>query len=202
MTVFDIRGTHASGKSTLVATMLVNHKWEEIIGPGQATKGGPLKDRQLGYECVELNAAVVGAYSMETMRGGCDLLFPEEVVRRVLLFNESYKVVILEGILVAHTFERYSLLAKEVEDYRFCFLNTPLNQCIKHLDQRREGLVGNHGKPRNVKNLVKDYKQINGSVRTKCLDAGHTVVDIKWTEAYDQVMKMLNRVIKRSTSLS
>ena len=195
MAVFDIRGTHASGKSYLLSSLLKNHKWLDITGIAKTSKTGAERERVIGYSCKELDAAIVGTYSMETMRGGCDLLFPEEVVRRVQLFNEEYSVVFLEGILVAHTFQRYSDLADEIDDYIFCFLDTPLNECIRRLDQRRSEMEESKKRPRNVTNLVKDWKQIWGSVRRKCVAAGHRVEVISHQDSYGNLMKLVKEFV-------
>jgi hypothetical protein len=161
------------------------------MGEGQATKNGPVKHRLLGYYCKEWDAAIVGAYPDLMHGGGCDQLFPEEVVRRVTLFNEQYQYVFLEGILVSHTFERYSALAREIANYNFYFLNTPLEECIKRVRARNAASTSNTKKPFSDVNIKKDYKNIWITVRTKCKRFGHKVIELDYKNPVAQLLKEL-----------
>lgn len=168
MSVHDIRGTHGSGKSWLVHEILRQHTHKEIIGDDA---------RLLGYHLPLLDVAVVGRYA--TACGGCDgISKADEVCRRVRLFATQYKHVILEGILVAHTFQRYSNLATELKDYgyTFYFLDTPLEKCIERVAARR---AAKGQKPlASTKNIEHDYNQIWVNTRRKMKEAGHTVIEL------------------------
>lgn len=176
--VIDIRGTHGSGKSYIVHTLLENYKHFPIIEDGE----------HLGYHLPKLDAAILGKYDNKC--GGCDgIKTADEVCRRVRKFSKKYRVVILEGILVAHTFKRYSNLAKELDNYNFCFLNTPLNVCIRRVRQRR--LEKGNMKEFNPKNVVKDWHSIWKRVKGKCEESGHNAVEIEYTESYEHIKRII-----------
>ena len=189
MAVLDIRGTHGSGKSYVVSQLLTMLEgWEPIEGIASASKGGPEKLRHIGYSNQEHGAAIVGSYKTTSgFGGGCDLLYPEEVVRRVKLLDQGYDCVVLEGVLVSHTFQRYHALAQEIVDYRFCFLDTPLEQCLDRVRKRREGSTKKI-RPFKPDNIIKDWHQI-ARVRDKCLGADDTVVDLNWEDPMVQVLE-------------
>lgn len=155
--VIDIRGTHGSGKSYLVKTLLVKYNWgEEVIEDGV----------HIGYEIPELKCGVVARYT--DTGGGCDAVkTADEVVRRVRMFSKRYKCTVFEGILVSHTFQRYADLADELgkDRYLLLFLDTPLEECIGRVRNRR--LEKGNTNPFDPKNVVKDYNNIMNKVQNK-----------------------------------
>lgn len=186
MSVIDIRGTHGSGKSWIMHELIRLYEGEPLLGGD----GKPL-----GYELKSIDAIIIGKYS--NVCGGCDQIGkPEEIVRRVRLFTASYTHVLLEGILVAHTFKRYHELAIEltesgvVDNYHFCFLNTPLKQCISRAIARRKA-KGNE-KPFNPTHLKHDYRQIWTNVRANCYKHDLSVVELDWKNPIPQVLELLN----------
>ena len=188
--ILDIRGTHGSGKS-YVAHQLLQYGAEEIVGYNEYKK----KETILGYHVPALRLAIVGKYA--TQCGGCDGVGnSDEVVRRVRLFSANYRHVLLEGILVAHTFDRYHRLAYELtnavpgHDYRFCFLDTPLETCIKRVQSRRDakGVT----KELNPKNITKDHHNIWTVVRGKMVAAGHNVHILNHLDPMPQVLEILH----------
>ncbi|MFA5376282.1 MAG: hypothetical protein WC455_11110 [Dehalococcoidia bacterium] len=171
-TVLDIRGTHGSGKSWIVHTLLGKYDHAEIIEEGKL----------IGYHLQKVDVAVVGKYT--TACGGCDQVgSADEVVRRVRLFCESYKFVVLEGILVSHTFRRYDQLAMDLEGgghrYRFFFLNTPLKVCIDRVQSRRDR--SGNTKPLDPKNIIKDHASVWRRVQSAMRESGRdvTVLDYR-----------------------
>lgn len=179
MAILDIRGTHGSGKSWLV------HKLLKSI-PSQDYKENGIT---IGYQSGPI--AVVGKY--DRVCGGCDgIKTADEVVRRVKLFNRKGINVVLEGILVAHTFKRYAELANELGDYHFLFLDTPEDVCIQRvIDRRRK--AGNT-KPFNPANLKKDYEQIWVRTKAKCEEAGLNVHVLRYDRAWKDFTKVLKAV--------
>ncbi len=183
--ILDVRGTHGSGKSYVMHSILKRYKHNKIIGRCERKK----KDNyHLGYHLPEIDAAIIGRY--ESACGGCDGVgSPDEICRRLRMFNEQHGIVLLEGIMVAHTFKRYSSLAKELDDYRFLFLNTPLATCIRRVKSRRAS-AGNTT-PFNPKNLIHDYKQIWIRTRANCKKSNHNVVELSWKDPMPQVFKII-----------
>lgn len=180
MPVFDIRGTHGSGKSTVVHTLLKSHDNLPILENGI----------HLGYHIPELDLAVLGKY--QTACGGCDgIKTADEVVRRVRLFAGEYKNVVLEGILVSHTFDRYNRLAMELSDYGyiFCFLDTPLEVCINRVRSRR--VKSGNTKELNPSNVIKDWHRIWERLRLQCLQSGLTMEVLDWHNPVSELLEIM-----------
>jgi uridine kinase len=182
MAILDIRGTHGSGKSFVAHSILTLGTKKPIMEDGV----------HLGYHIAEIDCAVLGKYS--NVCGGCDGIgSADEIVRRVRLFAPKYRNVVLEGILVSHTFQRYNDLAVELADYdyRFLFLNTPLRNCIARVVARR--FKQGKKKVLDPKNIIKDWHQVWERVRTKCVEAGRNVTILNWENPMPQVQEILCR---------
>ena len=177
MAIFDLRGTHGSGKSFVVHQLLK-------MGNVPLVQYGT----QLGHYIPKLGCAVLGKYHNRC--GGCDgINKAEEVVRRVRVLSQRYRNVLLEGILVSHTFARYSALASEISDYSFLFLDTPLDLCISRVKQRRA--ERGDTRPFDPKNVIKDHHNIWDTVRGKMVEAGHSVHVIHWKTSVFDVRRLL-----------
>jgi hypothetical protein len=181
-TVLDIRATHGGGKSWIIHNLLATFGNEPIEDNGVV----------LGHAMPKLRAVVVGPYTK--VCGGCDAINKvEEATRRLELFLQTYKAVFMEGIRVAHTFQRYSDLAKELEaqgiHYKFLFLDTPLETCVQRVLARRQ--ARGDTRPFDPKNVHHDYKAIWERCRQKCLNAGHRVVIVPWQNPLPTVLEAL-----------
>ena len=163
MTIYDIRGTHGSGKS-YVPHQLINRE-PEVHTVFDSD------DKQIATYLPSLRLAILGKY--DNVCGGCDQISPvAEIERRLGICHSEFDNVMLEGILVAHTFQRWHEAAELYPDYTFWFLDTPLDTCIERVLERRKER-GNE-KPFNDKNLRKDFVQI-ANVKRKMQNHGHTV---------------------------
>lgn len=178
MAVVDIRGTHGSGKSWLVHQVLDHYGKKEIKEDGKV----------IGYELKTIDGAVLGKYN--NVCGGCDgIKTADRVVELARRFSKEYTLVIMEGILVSHTYQRYHELALELDDYTFCFLDTPKKICIQRTKQRRKE-KGNT-KPFNPKNLLHDWNQIWVRTRQKMIDSEHTVVVLPWQDPLPDLLEII-----------
>ena len=198
MTVIDIRGTNGSGKSYIMNQLLTVGQWESVEGLGQATKNGPTKRRHLGYLSEEYDTVIVGSYDGKSaFSGGCDLLFPEEVVRRSGIFNKLHKYVLLEGILVSHTYKRYNQVALDMDDdYHFYFLNTPLRTCLARIRARRRKAVANAGREFGMESVIKDWHQIWERTRAKLVESGRNVTILDYKDPMTTICNLLGIVRK------
>jgi hypothetical protein len=147
----------------------------------------------IGHHLKDFDLALVGTYLVKP--GGCDgIRTADDVVRRVRLFASSYRHVLLEGILVAHTFKRYNALAHELEqqgyDYRFLFLDTPMARCISRVRERRR-VTGNQA-PFNPRNVIHDHKRIWGCIRLQTKEAGRTTEIIPHTDPLPRILELLH----------
>lgn len=178
--VLDVRGTHGSGKSTLVRKILETYEAKAVTENGE----------HLGYYAAAIDCGVIARYT-ET-GGGCDgIKTADEVVRRVKLFHSRYRTTVFEGVLVSHTFSRYARLADELgrENYWFLFLNTPLETCISRVERRRRA-KGNL-KSLDPKNVIKDHKCDWEVLRPRFKDAGYNVGILDWHNPWASLEKYL-----------
>src|SRR5262245_13612298 len=180
VSIIDIRGTHGSGKSWIPHKILQTKESRAIGDRGVV----------LGYSVPALELAIIGRYT--NVCGGCDGVgSAEEVCNRARRFAKEFRHVMLEGILVAHTFKRYNELAMELgsENYVFAFLNTPLETCLARVRARRR--AKGKEKPLNPNNLIRDWHNIWEVVRGKMKQAGRRTVVLPYKDPMPKVMELL-----------
>lgn len=181
MAILDIRGTHGSGKSWIPHSLLKQYQHRVIEVEGKME----------GYLINDLDCMIIGKYS--TTCGGCDGVgSAEEVVRRVRKYSSAHRNVLLEGILVAHTFSRYSGLAEELVEkrYRFLFLDTPLPTCIARVRARR--IRSGNAKEFNPRNVINDWNNIWRKVRQKMIEARREVYVLNHKDPLPQVLSLMD----------
>ncbi len=187
MTILDIRGTHGSGKSWIV------HKLIELDGSlGYVVD----EDQQttLGMFLPGWSLAILGTY--DRVCGGCDgIKTADEIVRRAKLFAKEYKNVLLEGILVAHTYRRYAAMAKDTQityphqRYVFCFLDTPYDVCIQRVEARRVA----RGQPAEFDHfhLTTDFDRCHRKLPVRLRNEGFNVEILDWQDPMPKVLELL-----------
>jgi len=183
--VFDIRGTHGSGKSTIVKSIIDNFNGEPIIDRPLTYEG---RETILGYDIPELELRVLGRYA--TQCGGCDGIKTQaEIKERIMRWEDSYNLI-LEGILVSHTYGPWNEFAVD-RNWHFRFLNTPLDVCIDRVNARR----AEKGKAplEDPKNIVRDHKRIN-SLHGKFV-LQHDSALVEYTSAYDSIVRELKECV-------
>lgn len=177
--VVDIRGTHGSGKSYIPKELLRLYAHRQIVGTPLTYEG---KQTLLGYEIPELNLRILGKY--HNACGGCDGIRTQDEIRaRVEAWRGTHNVM-LEGILVAHTYAKWAQFAKG-KNWWFFFLDTPLPVCIARVDYRRQ----NKGQEplADPRNIIRDHKRIN-SLHQKFTDDG---LGALWLDYKDPVNSIL-----------
>ena len=181
--IVNIRGTHGSGKSTIVRHILKRYNAEpESVN----TKGRPqnyIMNLPTGKQLY-----VVGSYATEC--GGCDTIQPyREIWPRVVKFAEMGQVV-FEGALVSSSYGNIGRASETYGDqFVFAFLNTPLEVCLKRIVARRVA-KGNH-KPLNPKNTEGKFNSINSSISKIRNEFGRRVVILDYRKAIAQVLGLL-----------
>lgn len=130
--IINIRGTHGSGKSTIVRRVMAAYcdcKPQHIHG----------RRRPVGYVCSNGDRAVwvIGHY--ETECGGCDTLKSVEIAYEYIrTAAASGYHVIFEGLLVGHDVRRCVELRTEYgHDVMVLLLTTPIEECIAVARARR-----------------------------------------------------------------
>lgn len=177
MAVIDLRGTNGSGKSWLMHKLLETYP-HEPIHDSQTTKrtkikGYCLRIKSPGYH----DTVLLGNY--ERNCGGVDSWPHTTVTQMVREYSVAYKLVLLEGVMVSHTLERYHQLACDLPDYSFLFLNTPVMNCIGRVRARQYAKYG-HVKEYDPKWLRYDHYRINGRIKRRLTEMGHRIVTVPW----------------------
>lgn len=187
MTIVSIRGTHGSGKSTIVKKILDKYAHEMLFRLGNK--------RPYGYDVTLSNSElfVVGPYV--TACGGCDAVQPySEIWPMVDRAAQEGKHVLLEGALVSSSYGSIGHAmnywqTRQSTDCYFAFLDTPLELCLERIAERRAAR-GNF-EPVNPKNTTVKFENV---ARTKDqmrkLGSAVRIVDIDHTRPVQQVLRL------------
>lgn len=197
MTVVSIRGTHGSGKSTIVRKILDKYPNVPLI------RG---KKRPDGYWLAPPTARreifVVGPY--HTACGGCDAIQPYSDI--LDLVSQAYSKgcdVLLEGALVSSSYGTLGVLMNQLPDPVFAFLDTPLELCGKRIADRRLAKwiqLGKPGLPPPV-DMTNTVAKFHNVLRTKeqmaKLESVIRAVDIDHTKPVQQIMKLFGVTLRK-----
>lgn len=182
--IINIRGTHGSGKSTVVKTIL--DRYESDVESSN-DKGKP-NNYIVSIPWLKRKLYVIGSYV--TACGGCDGIQPyTEIWPRIEKFAELGHVM-LEGALVSSSYGNIGR-ASEIygDDFVFAFMDTPIEVCIERIRQRR--LSKGNDKPLNPANTIKKFEAVERSIRIITKDKCRNVVMIDHRRAVSQVLGIL-----------
>lgn len=131
--VINIRGTHGSGKSTIVRTVMSSYEERKpMIVAG--------RKRPIGYLCARPGAAslyVVGHYE-NACGGGDTVLSVDEAYRYIVEAAAQRYDVLFEGILLGHDVRRCADLKTAYHfDVLVIALTTDLDTCMTAVRARR-----------------------------------------------------------------
>lgn len=180
--ILNIRGTHGSGKSTMVLKLLKQF-------PHVATDLNP-RGRPNNYKVklpgVKKPLFIVGPY--ETACGGCDAVQPYDLIwPRVEQFALTGHVL-FEGALVSSSVGNIGRAMAERKDCVLGFLDTPLEVCLERIAARRQ--ARGDERPLNPYNTTVKFEGILRS-RPKFEQLGIMCVDIPYRKAYLFVLSLL-----------
>ena len=190
-TIVSIRGTHGSGKSTVVHKILAKYPNVAIM-ENHTSPSGRESVKVVGYvvQLPERQLLVVGPY--KTACGGCDSIQPYSDIWTIV---ETYgtsmnRDVLLEGALVSSS---YGSIGHAMNAWGanavFAFLDTPLERCLDRIKQRRAA-KGNT-EPLNPHNTAVKFENV---ARTKAqmakLGSSIRIVDIDHTRPTQQILKL------------
>ena len=190
--IVNIRGTHGSGKSTVVKSIMALadtiievpnlHKPKKPLGYFVTMRGG----RSL---------YVVGSY--ETACGGCDAIQPyADIWPRVENAAERGWDVLFEGALVSSSYGEIGRSSEKFgEDFVFAFLNTPLDVCLARIVQRRAA-KGNF-EPLNPTNTEVKFHNVLRSRPKIENEFGRRCVTLDYTKPVKQVLGLFGIAITR-----
>lgn len=182
--VFDIRGTNGSGKSSLVRNILKRHKNELKL------------DEDIPYHFIpELNLCVLGRYDKKG--SGVDNVKGSDRLQAFMRDKLKHHNVMLEGVIVSHVFERWNKMAESPEwGYTFFHLKVDIDECIDRVKARRKAIGKNP--EYDPKNTVRFAEQTDRTIK-KLISSGRTVVVLEnasQKEAYKTVMKHIKKAVK------
>lgn len=180
--IVNIRGTHGSGKSTIVKNILERYEATPILEEGQKKPLGYFMDSCAGM------LYVVGPYS--TACGGCDAIQPYDRIWPLVTKFAERGHVIFEGALVSSSYGNIGRDSVVYGDqFVFAFLDTPLEVCLERIRQRR--LAKGNTKPLDPKNTTSKYEGIQKSIPKIKTEFGRRVVILDYRKAITQILGLL-----------
>jgi hypothetical protein len=176
--LINIRGTHGSGKSTIVRSLLHAGDARPLYGA--------LKRRPEAYEVTLAGkpAYIIGPY--ETPCGGADCIQPYSLIVPLIEKYAAVGHVVFEGALISSCWGAVGqVLERWGHEALIVFLDTPVAECIARVQARRA--QRGDGRPSNPKNLISKHKTIAGLklnldaagiVRTVMVSSESAVADV------------------------
>lgn len=180
MTVLNLRGTHGSGKSSIVKHLL-DHYPNQPLGFGKRPEGYKVTIPGLSKPLY-----VVGPY--HTQCGGADAITSYDAIwPRVLSYNKRGHVI-FEGALVSSCVGSIGEALAKRKDAVACFLDTPLELCLERIQTRR-ALKGDH-RPLDPKNTAAKHAS-SQRARGRLEELGLRCVTLNYKKANKQVLDLL-----------
>lgn len=207
MTIVSLRGTHGSGKSSVVRAILDKYPHVALNPAGRNNKPeGYAVDLPSGWLYVR------GPY--HTACGGCDAIQPYADIWPMVEQRMDYGVApnkedpivfahcLFEGALVS---SGYGNLGRSTEKYGdsvvFAFLDTPLEVCLDRIAERRAkrwALLGKPGVPPpvNPANTAAKHVMVEKSIH-QIAGFGRRTAIIDHKRPVQQVLKLLGVTIRK-----
>ena len=212
--IVNIRGTSGSGKSTLVRKLLdLPHQgqthWQPVWSMGLQKPVDPetgkekSRKRPWGYHCLFEVAGgyqpviVLGHY--ETACGGCDSISGLDLIYGLARHaHQGGAHVLFEGLIVNSDFKRAAALATDGLPHHIMFLNTPIEECIRSVNTRRQSSpraeklrqAGQDIGDVNPANTVAKY-ELNQKMAPRLQEAGASVGWYSRDEAWPKLLELL-----------
>jgi GTPase SAR1 family protein len=161
--IITIRGTHGSGKTTVVRRFINSFPEERrrrVLVPGRKRPLSVVVTNEAGVQTL-----IPGHYDEDSPSGGCDTITGSaEMIYGIIedALDEGMNVL-YEGIVAQHNTTR---LIEVCEDYPadIIALSTPIEACVEAvLDRRRaRGADVDNFDPKNV---IREHKTVESSLR-------------------------------------
>src|SRR3972149_6381153 len=102
MAIFNIRGTHGSGKTYLVERLLTE------FGPAEPTYWEGRRTPKVAYYWLpQFSLSVLGDYSPHRKAGGCDTIQPFDLIEPLLRERAAVGHVVFEGVICTSVVGRW-----------------------------------------------------------------------------------------------
>lgn len=181
--IINIRGSHGSGKSTLIHQLLKKYPHELL----EVSKRGRPEGYRVIVEGVARPLFVVGPYA--TTCGGCDAIQPYDTIWPRVLRYAKLGHVIFEGALISVSIGSIGEAMAKRKDCVVAYLDTPAAVCIDRIAKRRAASGKNH-KELNTKNV--EQKCLSTSrTRPKFEALGVRCVTLRHKKAYYDLMEVV-----------
>ena len=181
--IINIRGTHGSGKSTLVKQLIDKYCLEDMRNEAAKINGYALRIPEISKLVF-----VVGPY--ETACGGCDAVQPYDLIWPRVEGYSKRGHVIFEGALVSTSlgvvgqglahFKKKSVVA---------YLDTPVELCLQRIAARRA--AKGDTRPLNPKNTVSKVAAI-ARTQSRFEALGVRCVTFNHKKAFKQLLELLH----------
>lgn len=136
MCVINIRSTSGGGKTTTVRGIMSKGKVTPIYVPPQKTP----EAYRVDIKKVSRPIYVLGSYENDC--GGMDTVQKQDDICNLIRKYSTQGHVLVEGLLMSHTFGRYAALDRELREngihFVWAILDTPLELCLERVSARRE----------------------------------------------------------------
>lgn len=181
--ILNLRGTNGSGKSYVTRKLMDLCDVHPIYGDPEP---GRLIGSIIGYRGTYEGQPIYFVGSYEIMAGGADAVMArfgtlEAVCELVRKFAPKGHVV-FEGFIVSGLFKTFYDLSRELGGITFCYMDTPLDKCLEHIEKRNREKTATRGKVRKgvgTKTVAGKFKQVE-STRRKFKKEGERVVMVNW----------------------
>lgn len=155
--LLNIRGTHGSGKSTIVKSLIERYPSTELFGENPRRPDGYRVDVPwLGRPVM-----VIGSY--RTACGGCDGIQPYSLIWPRIVAYSAEGHVLFEGALVSSSYGNIGRASEAFgDDAVFAFMDTPLDVCLDRIRRRRA--AKGKTEPLNPKNTADKHRNVETSL--------------------------------------
>jgi hypothetical protein len=201
-TYINVRGPNGAGKTTLLRCLARSPEcrvvpvyqplWLESDAKVKPERIGTPKGRPIPATITPDGWAILGDYTPAASgtTAGCDRISRQADIKQALVNAhrlEGVRGVLFEGVIVATIFGPWMDWARENDGMTWAFLDTPLDVCLKRIQDR------NGGQPIKEDLVASKFKTIRG-VRTKAQAAGEHVVDLHWETALKDIKSILGAI--------
>ena len=175
MNVINIRGTTGSGKTTIIRNLMANYQFSQALTISEGVVGHYSKDM-----------ALIGPYKEGSNFGGVDAIKKISYVKPAILKALTLRpIVIFEGLLISHSYERWLDFSKALQLLQekageaptgliMCFITPSFRENIRRLRQRNnvKGSLREAKGDKYISNFISRYKSIC-RIRTKAVNESH-----------------------------
>ncbi len=182
--ILSLRGTHGSGKSTVLRALLNKTVWRPMYG----VLGPRLPEAyELQIKGGQAPLHVIGPYNVQC--GGCDRIQPFDLILELLEKYAAKGHVLFEGALIGCSYGRAGRFMEHFgKDGVFLVLDTSRDECVRRVKGRRDERYDD--REFTTKNLDLKYKQLVSLVKRVEGEGILRVVRVSDKDAVGTILKL------------